>query len=142
MGIPVRPLNANCRDANFVGFHSHIVAPLPPEFVSGQTRNLAEASTDYIGHYLNNPGFIHDHGEIEPSFVHKRNRPTKRESLQPAASQYNQAIRILLRESPVLRRRKGEIHYTATIDLQSYEGKTRCPALFRYVAGEKETGPR
>jgi hypothetical protein len=91
---------------------------------------------------LDDPGFVHDHGEIEPSFVHKGNRPTKRESLQPAASQYDQTIRILLRESPVLRPRKGEIHYTATIDLQSYEGKTRCSALFRYVAGEKETRPR
>jgi hypothetical protein len=37
--------------------------------------------------------------------------------------------------------RKGKIRYTPTIYLQSYEGKTRCSALFRYVAGEKEAWP-
>ena len=47
-----------------------------------------------------------------------------------------------MRKSPVVSRRKGKIHYTPTIYLQSYEGKTRCSALFRYVAGEKETWSR
>lgn len=103
---------------------------------------LAQASTDHIGHYLDNPNFVHDHREIEPSLEHKGNRPTERESLQPAASQNDQTIRILLRKSPIVSRRKGKIHYAATIYLQSYEGKTGCAALFRYVAGEKKTWPR
>jgi hypothetical protein len=42
---------------------------------------LAQASTDHIGHYLDNPNFVHDHREIEPSLEHKGNRPTERESL-------------------------------------------------------------
>jgi hypothetical protein len=103
---------------------------------------LAQASTDHIGHYLDNPNFVHDHREIEPSLEHKGNRPTERESLQPAASQNDQTIRILLRKSPIVSRRKGKIHYAATIYLQSYEGKTGCAPLFRYVAGEKKTWPR
>ena len=49
-----------------------------------------EASADHIGHYLDNPNFVHDHREIEPSLKHKRNRPTERKSLQPAASQNDQ----------------------------------------------------
>jgi hypothetical protein len=104
--------------------------------------NLTEASTDYIGHYLDNPNFVHDHGEIEPSLEYKGNRPTERESLQPAGSQNDETIRILLRKSPVLSRRKGKIHYAPTIYLQSHEGKTRCSALFRYVASEEETWSR
>jgi hypothetical protein len=106
------------------------------------TENLGETSTDYIGHYLDNPNFVDDHGEIEPSLEHKGNRPTERASLQAAASQNDYSIRILLRKSPVLSPRKGKIHYAATIYLQSYEGKTGCSALFRYVASEKQTWPR
>ena len=106
------------------------------------TENLGEASADHIGHYLDNPNFVHDHRKIEPSFEHKGNRPTESKGLQPAASQNDQTIRILLGKSRVLSRRKGKIHYAATIYLQSYEGKTGCSALFRYVAGKKETWPR
>jgi hypothetical protein len=90
---------------------------------------------------LDNPSFAHDHGEIEPSLEHKRNGPTERESLQTRGSQNNQTIWILLRKSEVMSRRKGKIHYTPTIYLQSYEGKTRCSALFRHVASEKEAWP-
>jgi hypothetical protein len=96
---------------------------------------LGEASADHIGHYLDNPDFAHDHGEIEPSLEHKGNGPTECESLQPGGSQNNQTIWILLRKSEVMSRRKGKIHYTPTIYLQSYEGKTGCSALLRYVAG-------
>jgi len=91
---------------------------------------------------LDNPNFVHYHGEIESSLEHEGNRPTERPSLQAAASQNDYSIRILLRKSPVLSPREGKIHYAATIYLQSYEGKTRCSALFRYVAGEKKTWPR
>jgi hypothetical protein len=106
------------------------------------TENLGEASADHIGHDLDNPNFVHDHREIEPSLEHKGNRPTERASLQTAAAQNDYSIRILLRKSPVLSPGKGKIHYAATIYLQSYEGKTGCSALFRYVAGKKETWPR
>jgi hypothetical protein len=106
------------------------------------TEDLGEASADHIGHDLDNPNFVDDHGEIEPSLEHKGNRPTERASLQAAASQNDYTVRILLRKSPVLSPREGKIHYAATIYLQSYEGKTRCSALFRYVAGEKKTWPR
>jgi hypothetical protein len=106
------------------------------------TENLGEASADHIGHNLDNPNFVHEHREIEPSLEHKGNRPSERKGLQPAASQNDQTIRILLGKSPVLSPREGKIHYAATIYLQSYEGKTRCSALFRYVAGEKKTWPR
>ena len=114
----------------------------PPGQIHKETENLGEASADHIGHYLDNPNFVHYHGEIESSLEHKGNRPTERKSLQPAASQNDKTIRILLRKSPVVRPRKGKLHYTPTIYLQSYEGKTRCSALFRYVAGEKKTWPR
>jgi hypothetical protein len=103
--------------------------------------HLDEASADHIGDYLDNPSFVHDHGEIEPSSEHEGNGPTERESLQPRCSQNNQTIWVLLRKSPVMSRCKGKIHHTPTIYLQSYEGKTRCSALFRHVASEKEAWP-
>jgi hypothetical protein len=34
------------------------------------TENLAEASADHVGHYLDNPNFVHDHREIEPPLEH------------------------------------------------------------------------
>jgi hypothetical protein len=114
----------------------------PDQLFVKDTENLSEASADHIGHYLDNSNFVHDHREIEPSLEHEGNRPTERASLQAAASQNDYTIGILLRKSPVLSPGKGKIHYAATIYLQSYEGKTRCAALFRYVAGEKEAWPR
>jgi hypothetical protein len=104
--------------------------------------HLGEASADHIGHYLDTPSFVHGHGEIEPSSEHEGNGPTECESLQPRCSQNNQTKWILLRKPRVMSRRKGKIHHTPTIYLQSYEGKTCCSPLFRHVASEKEAWPR
>jgi len=50
----------------------------PPGQIHKDTENLGEASADHIGHYLDNPNFVHYHGEIESSLEHKGNRPTER----------------------------------------------------------------